>query len=125
MSSFAPFGQIIRFAGVGVTCSVMYFVLATGLNSLLGLDTISASFLAYLLSAIFGYTAHRRVTFVSDGAVHQEVTRFFAATGVGVTISLIVPMMLHNHTPVLSFFMVFLIVPACSFVMMKFFVFRT
>lgn len=124
MSRLADFAQIFRFAGVGVTCSLMYFVLATAFHSFVGLAAMSASFLAYALSAVFGYNAHRRFTFVSAGDVREEAMRFFLVTALGLTISIAVPWYLADYAPALSFLTVLVIVPACSFLMMKFFVFR-
>ncbi|WP_164726999.1 GtrA family protein [Shimia sediminis] len=124
MHRLADFAQIFRFAGVGVTCSVMYFLLASAFHSFAGLAAISASFVAYALSAVFGYHAHRRFTFASNSAISGEALRFFMVTVLGLTISIAVPWVLGNYTPALSFMTVLLIVPSCSFLMMKFFVFR-
>ena len=116
--------QVFRFAGVGVVCSVLYLALATGFSSILGMAAMPSSFLAYGFAAIFGYNAHRRVTFVSSSDVGREASRFFVATGVGLLISLIVPLILRDQAPMLSFLTVLVIVPGCSFLMMKFFCYK-
>lgn len=123
-AQLASLAQVFRFAGVGLTCSAFYFLLASFLCNVAELDAVGASFLAYALSAVFGYQAHRRFTFDSAASVRSEALRFAMVTILGIAISIAVPLALYTQAPVLSFSVVLLIVPACSFMMMKFFVFR-
>lgn len=116
--------EILRFTGVGAVNSVLYVVVAATLNGLVGLATITASVIAYALAATFAYLAHRHLTFRSRGAAPAEVSRFIAATALGLALALLIPVLLLGFAPMVSFLAVLVVVPPCSFMMMKFFVFR-
>ena len=117
-------GQALRFAGVGGIASALYFVVAALLNGVFGLATVAASVIAYAIAATFAYQGHKRLTFASGTAGRTEVTRFIAATAVGLGLALVIPILLRGYAPMVSFLSVLVIVPICSFLMMKFFVFR-
>ena len=115
--------QLVRFVGVGGVASVLYFLLASALNAGLGLMPAIASVLAYAGGAAFAFFAHRRFTFRSDQGAAQALPKFVLATGVGLGLALIIPMILQAFPPMVAFLAVLVIVPICSFVLMKFFVF--
>lgn len=115
--------QLIRFTGVGVIASALYFIIAASLNELLGLATLPASVIAYASAAVFAYQGHKRLTFKSSGA-SGELTKFVGATIMGLFLALIIPIILADYAPIVSFLTVLVFVPICSFLMMKFFVFR-
>lgn len=117
-------GQMLRFTGVGAANSALYFVFAATLNGLIGLATIPASAIAYALAAAFAYLSHKHLTFRNGAASPFEVSRFVAATAMGLALALLIPTLLYRYPPVVSFLTVLIVVPLCSFVMMKFFVFR-
>ncbi len=124
MSLVRVSGQILRFTGVGAANSALYFVFAATLNGMLGLATIPASVIAYALAASFAFLAHKHLTFRSGTASPTEVSRFIAATAMGLSMALLIPILLHSYAAMVSFLTVLIVVPLCSFVMMKFFVFR-
>lgn len=123
MSLSAAVGQLARFAGVGVAASLIYFVLAAAFSGLAGIGAAAASVLAYALAAVFAFIAHRRVTFSSKADPKRELWRFAAATIIGLALATLIPIALDEAAPLVSFFVVMLVVPICSFLMMKFFVF--
>ena len=118
-----PVDQLLRFVGVGGVASILYFLLASALNAGLGLMPALASVLAYAGGAAFAFFAHRRFTFRSDHGAAQALPKFVLATGVGLGLALVIPMLLHGFAPVVAFLAVLVIVPICSFLLMKFFVF--
>ncbi len=115
--------QIIRFCGVGGVASALYFLFATCLNAAFGLAATPASVLAYFGAAVFAFNAHRRITFRGSDNVTAELIKFGMATGIGLGLALLIPLALTAFAPVVSFLAVLVIVPSCSFLMMKFFVF--
>lgn len=117
--------QALRFSGVGVANSIIYFVLAAMLNGLLGLPVTPASVIAYTLAGAFAYLAHKYMTFASKDAALTEVPKFIAASALGLALAVLIPILLHAYAPVISFMTVLLIVPLCSFLMMKLYVFRS
>ncbi len=117
-------GQILRFTGVGAVNSALYIVFAATLNGLIGLATIPSSVIAYMLAAIFAYLAHKKLTFRGGDTAQAEISRFIAATALGLSMALLIPILLKSYAPMVSFLTVLIVIPLCSFVMMKFFVFR-
>jgi putative flippase GtrA len=117
-------GQIFRFAGVGLANSVLYFILAATLNGLFGLGAVLASAIAYILAAVVSFQGHKRLTFQTSGRTPTELPKFIAATIMGVSLATVIPVISHSYAPVVSFLAVLFVVPICSFIMMKFFVFR-
>lgn len=114
---------MIRFTGVGAMASALYFVIAASLNGFLGLATLPASVIAYASAAVFSYQGHKRLTFKSHGA-SSELAKFVGATIMGLFLALIIPIMLAGYAPMVSFVTVLIFVPFCSFLMLKFIVFR-
>lgn len=117
-------GQVFRFAGVGLVNSGLYFVFAAALNGLLGLAAVPSSVIAYILAATFAYQGHKHLTFRGSGKGAAEISKFVAATSIGMSLALVIPILLHSYAPMISFLAVVIVVPICSFLMMKFFVFR-
>lgn len=118
------FDQVLRFAGIGVLASGLYFALATGLSSFAGLAAVPASVLAYGVSAVFSYNGHRQITFRGGDVAPADKVRFVMTTAFGLLLALFIPHVLAGYAPVVSFTAVLLIVPLCSFLLLKFFVFR-
>ena len=118
-------GQLARFAGVGVANSVLYFVLATLFSGVFGFASLAASVLAYAIAAAVAYVGHKFLTFGSTAGTPYEIARFVVASGIGLSLAALIPILLAGFVPLISFATVLVLVPACSFLVMKFFVFRT
>lgn len=116
--------QAVRYSCVGIANSALYFVLAATLNSLTGLAAALCSVIAYVVAAALAYLAHKHLTFESRGAASREISRFVASTLLGLSLALLIPLVLHGGDPMIAFLTVLVVVPICSFLMMKFFVFR-
>ncbi|MCI2394591.1 GtrA family protein [Aliiroseovarius sediminis] len=118
-------GQLVRFTGMGVVNSALYFVLAAVFSEIFGFVALAASVLAYIIAATFAYVGHKFLTFRQPAHAPDEMTRFVAATGMGLSLAALIPILLAGLAPMTSFVTVLVLVPVCSFLMMKFFVFRT
>jgi putative flippase GtrA len=118
-------GQLGRFAGVGIVNSVLYFVLAAVFSVVLGFAALAASVLAYVIAAAVAYLGHKFLTFGQPAHAADEMTRFAAAMGIGLSLAALIPILLASFGPMVSFATVLMLVPVCSFLLMKFFVFRT
>lgn len=124
MKTAALTGQAIRFAGVGVIASALYFVVATSLNGFLHLATMPSSVLAYAIGAVFSYLGHKHLTFAGAPNGSSRIPKFIGATAVGLFLASIIPVLLDDYRPIVSFVTVLIIVPICSFLMLKLVVFR-
>ncbi|WP_417260667.1 GtrA family protein [Celeribacter sp.] len=118
-------GQLGRFAGVGVANSAFYFLLAAVFSWVFDFTALSASVLAYILAAGAAYLGHKFLTFGQPVHAPNEMIRFAAATGIGLSLAALIPTLLAGFDPMVSFATVLMLVPVCSFLLMKFFVFRT
>lgn len=118
-------GQLARFAGMGAVNSALYFVLAAVFNGIFGFAALTASVLAYVIAAAVAYLGHKFLTFGQPAHAPDEMARFVVATGIGLSLAALVPILLAGFAPIASFVTVLVLVPVCSFLMMKFFVFRT
>lgn len=118
-----PVDQALRFIGVGGAASALYFILASALNAAFAVPAAAASVLAYSGGATFAFFAHRRFTFRSGHGAAQALPKFVLATGVGLGLSLLIPLILSSFPATVSFLAVLVVVPICSFLLMKFFVF--
>ena len=118
------FSQLLRFAGVGVVNSAIYFVLAAAFSEIIGLTAFASSVLAYIIAAAIAYLGHKFLTFAQPVHAADEVSRFVVATGIGLSLAALIPLVQSGFAPMISFVTVLLLVPACSFLMMKFFVFK-
>ncbi len=118
---------LLTFAGVGLTATVLYFVLASTASALFQAPAAVCSVVAYLLSAILSYYGHKHLSFVSSGAHLLEAPRFVAATGLGLLLAYLIPMAVERvgWPHVVAYMAVCLIVPAVNFVLLKSWVFRT
>ncbi|MDQ2632904.1 MAG: GtrA family protein [Pseudomonadota bacterium] len=91
-----------------------------------GLDATPASVAAYLAGAVFSYSGHRVVTFMSAGAVAFEVPRFAAATAAGLTLSTLLAAILTDLGGLPVWIPVVLtstLVPAMNFIIFRNYVF--
>jgi putative flippase GtrA len=95
-------GRLVRFGSVGVAATILYAALAAGFG--VWLDATPASVLAYACAAVFGYLAHKRITFRSDGAHAAEVPKFAAASALGLGVAALAPIVLTDrlHLPRLA-----------------------
>jgi putative flippase GtrA len=118
-------GQLVRFVGLGAVNSALYLVLATLFSQVFGFAGLSASVMAYAIAASVAYFGHKFLTFGSTGHAPDEVGRFLVASGTGLSLAALVPILLAGFVPLISFVTVLVLVPVCSFLLMKFFVFRT
>jgi putative flippase GtrA len=93
-------------------------------SSALGLSALAASVLAYAIAAAVAYFGHKVLTFGTPAQAPFERTRFVVASGVGLSLAALIPILLGDFAPQIAFLTVLVLVPVCSFLMMKFFVFR-
>jgi len=118
--------QLLRFAFVGVIASVVYFALAALFYSVVGLPTVGSSIAAYSIAAIVSFVGHRNLTFSSSQTAQSEIGRFMVVTVVGLLLATIVPATATGYfglPSMVSFILVLAVVPICSYLMMRFFVF--
>lgn len=118
--------RIVRFTVVGMTVTVTYFLLALLLSSVSNIETVSASAVAYVMSALLSFWGHRKITFKSDQAILGELVKFLLANGVGLFLATIIPAIISGYfamSSLVSFTVVMGVVPAISFLMMRYFVF--
>lgn len=115
--------QIVKFIGVGGFASALYFIVANIINLYVNLNAIYSSVFAYSFAAVIAYLLHRNITFKSQERIGAQIAKFILATLIGLFLSLIIPIVLSHYPPILSFISVIIIVPICSFLLMKFFVF--
>lgn len=118
-------GQLMRFACIGTVNSVLYIVLAMLFNSAFGFAALAASILAYAISAAVAFFGHKVLTFGTPAKAPAEMARFLVASGMGLSLAALIPILLSGFTPLISFLSVLALVPVCSFLLLKFFVFRT
>lgn len=119
---------VSRFVLVGGAATVLYAVLALGLNVLTGAFAGQAtlSLAAYLLSAGFSYFAHRIFTFASIGDHRFEGPRFALLTASGATISFALPVLMENVFRLPIFFSVIavcIVIPLINFLVLDRWVF--
>lgn len=125
MTPWAQVKQVMRFAGVGSMASATYFVLALILNGSLGVATVVASVVAYALAAFISFFGHKYFTFQQPDAQPAEIPKFVVTVLTGLLIASAIPIMLQAFAPIVSFLSVLILVPATSYLMIKFFVFRS
>ena len=117
-------GQLVRFASLGVVNSALYLVLAMMFSKAFGFAALVASVLAYSIAAAVAYLGHKFLTFGQPDHAPSEMMRFVAASGIGLSLATLIPILLAGFVPLTSFVTVLVLVPVCSFLMLKFFVFR-
>lgn len=117
-------GQLIRFAGMGVVNSAIYMMLATVFSGIFGIATLAASVSAYAIAAAVAYLGHKFLTFGTPANAPCEIARFVVASGIGLSLAALIPILLADLAPLISSAAVLVLVPVCSFLMMKLFVFR-
>ncbi|TCP42369.1 GtrA family protein [Rhodovulum marinum] len=125
MNERGVIGQVVRIAEMGVVNSALYFLLATLFSAVFGFAALAASVLAYVIAAAVAYFGHKFLTFGQPAHAVDEMSRFVVATGTGVSLAALLPIVLAGFAPMVSFVTVLVLVPIFSFLMMKFFVFHT
>ncbi len=119
--------RFVRFGLVGGVSTLIYGICAWCFTVLLGMPAVVGSILAYLLGAVFSYTAHRRVTFRSDRPVAEEAPRFAGISFAGWIVAIISPLVLTNAwglPPIVAIVFASVAVPVLSFIGLERFVFR-
>jgi len=119
--------RLIRFAIVGGTSTLLYAVQALAFEHH-GAGALTASLVAYLLSAIFSYTAQRRVTFASDRPHAACIPRFALLNLAGIAVAAASPSILTVGMGLHSIFAIgvtCIVAPAISYVVMRRLVFVT
>ncbi|PCH96237.1 MAG: hypothetical protein COB84_05155 [Rhodobacteraceae bacterium] len=115
--------EMFRFASVGVGAAVVYFIGALILDQLFDFPPVSASFWAFIISAGVSFAGHRYFTFSTKQNLKRQALRFSFSTIIGVILSTFIPILLQAQPPILSYGVVFIVVPCVSFTLLKFFVF--
>jgi putative flippase GtrA len=123
MINKAALFQALRFAAIGGGAAVIYFFLAISFDRLFDMATVSASFLAFVFSAVFSFVGHRCFTFASSHNPKKQIFRFTISTIIGLFLSTVIPILLQNQPPIASYVAVLITVPVVSFILLKFFVF--
>ncbi len=128
MSKRAILGQGLRFLTIGAGASLLYFVLALTFDRLASFPPVVASTVAYAFAAVFSYIGHKNFTFNTGtfnigGRSNFEILRFAVSTLTGFLLASIIPLVLIEYPPVISYLVVLAVVPLLSFLMLKFFVF--
>lgn len=118
-------GQILRFGGVGIACTALYFGLGQA-SLLLGFGVQSAHLVAYAVSLLASYLAQKRITFGVRRQHGTYLLRFAMATAVlGLAAYLLVVFLedldLAEHWIISVNTLVY---PAGSFLMHHFWTFR-
>jgi putative flippase GtrA len=119
--------RAIRFIGVGLFSTLIYFTMSGGLMALFRTDPKVANVAAYLTGMAVSYLGHRHVTFQSSGAMRSEVLRFALTHGVNLILSTLLIWCLVDRLGVNRFAgvaLATLLVMAISFVIMQLWVFR-
>jgi putative flippase GtrA len=120
-----PLRRIAAFAGVGALATVGYFIIAESLG-FLGLKPVLASLVAYGICACWSYLGQKRFAFGSSAPHHVEAPRFVVATVAGLAIAAGMPRLFGGLlvSPHLAVLATCILVPAVSFVISQYFVFR-
>jgi putative flippase GtrA len=119
--------RLSRFAVVGMVATAIYAICAMMfMRWETRLTPAEASFLAYVLAAIFSYVGHKFVTFMSSGCHRFEAPRFAILTLSGFAVAYTLPQILTvrlglpHAVPVL---VTCVVVPLVNFVMLDRWVF--
>lgn len=119
------FIQSIRFTVVGVLSTSLYYLFALFFQKLFVDNTVTASVLAYCLSAVFSFSAHKQYTFVeSTGGLKGEVIKFMIVTTIGLMLAALIPFILSHCCSEYIYLITAFVIPAVTFVLMKFVVFK-
>ena len=117
----------IRFIGVGVFSTLVYFAVSGSLMALFRTDPKVANVVAYLVGMGVSYFGHRHVTFNSRGAMRSEFMRFVVTHSVNLILSTLLIYCLVDRLGVNRYAgvaLATLFVMASSFVIMQLWVFR-
>jgi putative flippase GtrA len=68
--------RLLIFFGVGLFNTAAFFLLASGLRYVLGLEQGVSAYLAYALVLPISFLGHRGLTFASKGAIVRQWARF-------------------------------------------------
>lgn len=110
---------------VGVLSTSLYYLFALFFQKLFVDNRVVASILAYCLSAVFSFSAHKQYTFIgSTGSLKGEVIKFMIVTTVGLMLAALIPFILSNYDSKYIYLITASIIPAVTFVLMKFVVFK-
>lgn len=82
--------RLFRFAIVGVTSTLLYAVVALGLQAL-SVPPVPASLLAYGASSSLSFAGHKWFTFTSSGPALSEGGKFALTTGLGFSLAAAIP----------------------------------
>jgi putative flippase GtrA len=118
----------IRFIGVGLFSTLIYFAVSGSLMEFFRTDPKAANVAAYLVGMGVSYLGHRHVTFNSRGAVRSEILRFAATHSANLILSTLLIYGLVDRLGVNRFAGVAfatLFVMASSFIIMQLWVFRS
>ncbi|MGL4396239.1 MAG: GtrA family protein [Hyphomicrobium sp.] len=77
----------VKFVGVGIASTVVYFGIVWLIMSYDGSELKLAHVLAYLSAMVVSYAGHRAFTFASQGAKTQEIGRFIACHAITIALS--------------------------------------
>lgn len=119
--------ELLRFGVVGACATVLYVILAFSFTKAFAQwPSAAGAFVAYVVSGVFSYLAHKLFTFASDDRHSREAPRFVVVSIAGFGLAGLLPFVLHDvmglplAIPVL---LTAVIVPAMNFIALRLFVF--
>lgn len=118
--------RLSRFAAIGILSTVLYAALALAFNGL-GVEATGASVLAFVFAAIFSYSGHKYVTYVSGGRHAFELPRFLVLSAAGLAVVSMLPALLTGVLglpAVVPILLACIVVPTVNYVVLGRWVFR-
>lgn len=120
----ALLARLFRFATVGLTSTLLYAVIALGLQSV-SVPPVPASLVAFAAGSMLSFAGHKWFTFTSSGPALTEGSRFALTTALGFTLAAIIPAAFQAAgAPGWSAVMTScIVIPAMNYVLLTTFVF--
>lgn len=128
LGRLAPLRGIAIFGLVGIAASVVHAVVGIALVRSGLLYPFSANIIAFLTAFSVSYVGHRSFSFRSDAAHGGALPKFFAVAVLGLAMNQLIVLMVVNWLGFpyeLALAVVFLTVPASTYVLARFWAFDT
>lgn len=121
---FLKYKQIIIFAIIGVINTALHAVMLVLCVELLIIDSTLANAIAFMAANIFSYFANSKITFKSVVSFRRYVS-FFSASILSLLLTITISYISNCYALhyLIGFGFIIVLVPAISFIVMKFFVF--
>ncbi|MBL4307083.1 GtrA family protein [Vibrio fluvialis] len=121
---FFKYKQIIIFAIIGAINTVLHAVTLVSCVELLTIDSTLANAIAFMAANIFSYFANSKITFKSVVSLKRYIS-FFSASILSLLLTLTISYVsnFYGFHYLIGFGFIIVLVPAISFIIMKFFVF--